>query len=299
MFNVDVTFKVPQLSITLIPKHLSRLINDRANYYELGGAKRRHHWKIWCKQVQRLLARKVNGSSLSETTAASSSSSSALYLLSSELEVEDNCDARSTKPTFRYDLIARGLVTVSLTLLIDDTIRVKNSKSGIVFLLWTNLQKQRIVSHMFINKYRIWTRYGGAGDYVAPTWTEKDLYLGPSFNELVDGHYTPVPIRFAGASLEDLKYELKDYTPYRISCKRSCQSWPCQTKLSRWQSQRASGLCNVLFARNHKARRCGNIASCKSSPCNVCELDDSVGIRKHCQCHGKSGMCLQDFFICI
>lgn len=144
-----------------------------------------------------------------------------------------------------------------------------------------------------INKYRIWTRYGGAGDYVTPTWTEKDLYLGPSFNELVDGHYTPVPIRFAGISLQDLKYELKDYTPCRVE--RSCHSWPCQMKLDRrTKSQRASGLCNVLFARNHNSRCCEHIASCKSSPCNVCELDDSVGIEKHCRCHGESSRACKD-----
>ncbi|XP_014476751.1 PREDICTED: uncharacterized protein LOC106745564 [Dinoponera quadriceps] len=212
----------------------ARFVNGRANYYELGGEKRRLHWKIWCEQVQRLLARKVNGSSLSETTAASSSSSSALYLLSSEIEVGDNCDARRTRPIFR-----------------------------------------------------IWTRYGGAGDYVTPTWTEKDLYLGPAYNELVNGHYTPVPIRFAGASLEDLKYELKEYTSHRVICEKSCRSWPCQKFGTRARSQRANGLCNVLFVRSHKARRCEHIASCKSSPCNVCELDDTVGIEKHCRCHSK------------
>lgn len=103
---------------------MSRFINGRANYYELGGVKRKLHWKIWCEQVQRLLARKLKGSSLSETTAASSSSSSALYLLSSEIEVEDNCDTRCTKPIFRCELVARELTCVSL---IDDTIRLTTS----------------------------------------------------------------------------------------------------------------------------------------------------------------------------
>ncbi|XP_029674770.1 uncharacterized protein LOC115242528 [Formica exsecta] len=187
----------------------ARFIDGRANYYELGGVRRRIFWRIWCEQVRRLLAYKMDGSSLSETTAASSSSSSTLYLLSSEIEVKNNRNAK--KPVFR-----------------------------------------------------IWTRYGGAGDFVTPTWTEKDLYLGSSFNELVNGHYTPVPVRFAGASLQDLMYELGDRTPRYVTCKKSCQSWPCQMKFdSQAKSQRSGGLCNVIFARNRCAHRHDRTASCK------------------------------------
>ncbi|XP_025265374.1 uncharacterized protein LOC112638239 [Camponotus floridanus] len=165
---------------------------------------------MWCEQVRRLLARKMDGSSLSETTAASSSSTSTLYLLSSEIEVKNNRDAK--KPVFR-----------------------------------------------------IWTRYGGAGDFIAPTWTDKDLYLGSSFNELINGHYTPVPVRFAGASLQDVMYELGDRTPYYVTCKKSCQSWPCQIKFGgQAKSQRSGGLCNVIFARNRSAHRHDCTASCKN-----------------------------------
>lgn len=136
---------------------------------------------------------------------------------------------------------------------------------------------------IFENKCRIWTRYGGAGDYVAPTWTEKDLYLGPAFNELINGNYTPVPIRFAGTSLEDLKYELGDRTSCYIAFGKSCHSWPCPSKCGHAKSQRTGGLCNVLYARNARnGRRCNYTTSCKSSSCNVCQLDNSVGINgKH------------------
>ncbi|KAG5318446.1 GEFE factor, partial [Acromyrmex heyeri] len=182
----------------------ARFIDGRVNYYELGGEQRRVSWKIWCEQVRRLLAHKTNGSSLSETTAASSSSSSALYLLSSEIEIKSNRDARCKRSIFR-----------------------------------------------------VWNHYGGAGDYVAPTWTEKNLYLGPRYNELMNGNYTPVPVRFAGASLEDLKYELEDRTPRYIACEKSCHSWPCQTKFDgRARFQRAGGLCNVLFARSRNVCHC-------------------------------------------
>lgn len=134
---------------------------------------------------------------------------------------------------------------------------------------------------------RIWRHYGGAGDYVTPTWTEKDLYLGPSFNELVNGHYAPVPVRFAGASLEDLKYELEDGTSRYIACKKSCHSWPCHTKFDgQAKLQRVGGLCNVLFARNCNRHCCAN---CKVSSCNIYQLEDNVGINilgKHDRCHG-------------
>ncbi|EGI65001.1 Ras guanine nucleotide exchange factor E [Acromyrmex echinatior] len=189
----------------------ARFIDSRVNYYELGGERRKVSWKIWCEQVQRLLAYKTNGSSLSETTAASSSSSSALYLLSSEIEIRSNRDARCKRSIFR-----------------------------------------------------VWNHYGGAGDYVAPTWTEKNLYLGPRYNELMNGNYTPVPVRFAGASLEDLRYELEDRTPRYIACEKSCHSWPCQTKFDgRARFQRAGGLCNVLFARSRNVCHCDYAASCK------------------------------------
>ncbi|XP_067203399.1 uncharacterized protein [Linepithema humile] len=223
----------------------ARFINGRANYYELGGVRRKFFWRIWCKRVQKLLESKMDGSSLSETTAASSSSSSALFLLSSEIEVTSNCNARGRKPIFR-----------------------------------------------------IWTHYGGAGDYVAPTWTEKDLYLGPSFNELVNGHYTPIPVRFAGASLEDLRYELEDRTSCYIACKKSCHSWPCHMKFDgQAKSQRVGGLCNVLFARNRNRRCCAN---CKVSSCNTCQLDDNVGINilgKHSRCHECQSMLAEKEFI--
>ncbi|KAL6426431.1 hypothetical protein ACFW04_009127 [Cataglyphis niger] len=163
----------------------------------------------------------MDGSSLSETTAASSSSSSTLYLVSSEIEVKNNHNAK--KPVFRYIYICR-----------------------------------------------IWTRYGGAGDFVTPTWTEKDLYLGSSFNELINGHYMPIPVRFAGASLQDIMHELGNRTPHYVTCKKSCQSWPCQMKFdSQAKSQRSGGLCNVIFARNRSAchdhtasfKKCQNIFS--------------------------------------
>lgn len=226
----------------------ARFIDGRANYYELGGAQRRVSWRIWCEQVRRLLTRKADGSSLSETTAASSSSSSTLYLLSSEIEVRSDRNAR---------------------------------------------RKRLIV--------RVWSHYGGAGDYITPTWTEKDLYLGPAYNELVNGRYTPVPVRFAGASLEELRYELEDRTSRYVAREKSCHSWPCQTRFGgRARLQRAGGLCNVLFARSPNVRRRDYVASCKSSPCNVCQLDNSVGINvlgKHSRCHERQNMCFEDDFV--
>nr|XP_034171686.1 uncharacterized protein LOC117600396 isoform X1 [Osmia lignaria] len=193
----------------------ARFIDGRTNYYELSGIQRRKSlWKRWCEEVDRLLAKKIDGSSLSETTAASSSSSSTLYILSSEIEIQRNTEKEGKKTV-----------------------------------------------------YRVWAHYGGAGDYVPPTWTQKDLYLGPSYDELANGQYTPIPVRFAGASLEDIKNELRDLSPNRAD--KFSRSWPtCQCSKDKRQN---GGLCDVLFIRDHN-RKYYNAkkfsVACQSCPCN-------------------------------
>lgn len=114
----------------------------------------------------------------------------------------------------------------------------------------------------------MWTHYGGAGDYVPPTWCQKDLYLGPSHDEIVFGQYAPVPIRFAGASLEDVKEELKDYSPKKIN--KSTHSWPTYQWPEK-RNQNVSGLCDVLFIREHNRKYFDTskfFATCQSCPCN-------------------------------
>ncbi|XP_076235750.1 uncharacterized protein LOC143180102 [Calliopsis andreniformis] len=191
-----------------------RFVDGRANYYELGGIQRRKlWWKKWCEQVESLAAKRIDGSSLSETTAASSSSSSTLYILSSEIEIWKEPREEGKKAVCR-----------------------------------------------------VWTHYGGAGDYVPPTWQDKDLYLGPSHDEIVYGKYAPVPVRFAGASLEDIKEELKDLSPSKVQ--KSTRSWPtCQCFDKR--NQNASGLCDVLFIREHNRKYLNTtkfFATCQSCP---------------------------------
>ncbi|XP_012263119.2 uncharacterized protein LOC105690129 [Athalia rosae] len=181
----------------------ARLIDGRANYYELGGMDRRGmFWTLWCERIQSIIADKGNGSSLSETTAASSSSASTLYLLSSEVEI-------------------------------DGEIR----KSG----------ERRSVC-------RIWAHYGGAGDgSLLPTWPRKDLFLGPSHDQLGYGYYAPVPVRFAGASLDDLiRDELKDYSSEKRHVKRGCYSWPVGRDFGQQGEnlRHSGGLCDVLFTRD-------------------------------------------------
>ncbi|XP_072746778.1 uncharacterized protein [Anoplolepis gracilipes] len=183
---------------------------------------------------------------------------------------------------------------------LSETTAASSSSSSTLYLLSSEIEVKKN-HNMKKPVYRIWTRYGGAGDFVAPTWTDKDLYLGSSFNELVNGHYTPVPVRFAGASLQDLMYELGDRTPCYVTCKKSCQSWPCQIKFdSQAKSQRSGGLCNVIFARNHGTHRHDCTASYKSTSCNICQLDDSVGINvsgKHSRCHELQNILSEEEFI--
>ncbi|XP_043288448.1 uncharacterized protein [Venturia canescens] len=81
----------------------------------------------------------------------------------------------------------------------------------------------------------IWTRYGGAGDGQACSWRRKDIYLGPSYEELSQNYYRPVPVRFAGATFEQISQELRDETPKNLVLggNRTCttngcsNSWPC------------------------------------------------------------------------
>lgn len=86
-----------------IIKYRFRFIDGRVNYYELGGIQRRNIlWKKWCEHVENLLASKMNGSSLSETTAASSSSSTTLYILSSEIEIRKNSKKNGKRAVCRW-----------------------------------------------------------------------------------------------------------------------------------------------------------------------------------------------------
>ncbi|XP_043491945.1 uncharacterized protein LOC122517557 [Polistes fuscatus] len=120
------------------------------------------------------------------------------------------------------------------------------------------------------NVYRIWAHYGGAGDNNRPTWLHKDLYLGPSYNELIFGYYKPIPVRFAGASLEQIKYTLTDHSP-NIIIKKPCQSWPeCRKNNNKYtrkpEHNDDNDLCDVLFIRDNKDRQI--LTSCNCSSCD-------------------------------
>ncbi|XP_035722699.1 uncharacterized protein LOC118441837 [Vespa mandarinia] len=116
------------------------------------------------------------------------------------------------------------------------------------------------------NVYRVWAHYGGAGDGIRPNWPHKDLYLGPSYNELMFGYYTPIPVRFAGASLEEIKYTLADHSLNKIANKKPCQSWPeCRNIKYRKKTQHDDDLCDVLFIRE-KDRQI--FTSCNCSSCD-------------------------------
>ncbi|KOC64947.1 Ras-specific guanine nucleotide-releasing factor RalGPS1 [Habropoda laboriosa] len=211
----------------------ARFIDGRINYFELGGIHRRNIlWKKWCEIVENLLVKRVDESSLSETTAASSSSSSTLYILSSEIEIQKDPKKEGEKAVCR-----------------------------------------------------IWTHYGGAGDYAPPTWRQRDLYLGPSHNELADGRYTPIPVRFAGASLENIKDELRDLSPSKAE--KGTRSWPTCHCLKERQKKNG-GLCDVLFIRDKHNRKYLNankfFATCQSCPCNHLQariFQDKVSDRRN------------------
>ncbi|KAI4501987.1 hypothetical protein M0802_002669 [Mischocyttarus mexicanus] len=204
-------------------KDLSRLIDGRIHYYELGGINRRElFWKIWCDQIRILLAKKTKSSSLSEASAASSSSTTTVYLLSSEIEIGNNFRGNKKRNVYSVE---SGLIT------------------------------------------------GGAGDSIRPTWPHKDLYLGSSYNELIFGYYTPIPVRFAGASLEEIKYTLTDHSP-NIIIKKPCQSWPeCCNKKYKKKIQHDDDLCDVLFIREEDRQI---LTSCNCSSCDHCKSQEKL-----------------------
>ncbi|XP_015118333.1 uncharacterized protein LOC107042000 [Diachasma alloeum] len=113
---------------------------------------------------------------------------------------------------------------------------------------------------------RLWTYYGG-GDGQSPAWPRKDIYLGPTYNELGHGLYAPVPVRFAGASFDDLQvqYELRpvSLTPLQ----KSNHSWPPPKSSNSKQRQKDKnvGLCDVLYVHRHPSphRHLGDYGNCK------------------------------------
>lgn len=110
---------------------------------------------------------------------------------------------------------------------------------------------------------RVWAHYGGAGDSLSPSWPQKDLFLGKSHAQMGYGYYAPVPVRFAGASLDDLKQELLDHSR---QAKRGCYSWPGGPNCPNGRNQQSGGLCDVLFTRD-------------KSLCDPCGVNFAEGIR--------------------
>ncbi|XP_076640661.1 uncharacterized protein LOC143352218 [Halictus rubicundus] len=214
--------------------NIVRFVDGRVQYYELGGIqKKKIFWSKWCEEVENVLVKRREGSSLSETTAASSSSTTTLYLLSSEIEIQK-----------------------------------KLRKKG----------KKAIC--------RVWAHYGGAGDYVPPTWPQKDLYLGPGHNDLTTCEYAPVPVRFAGASLVDVKDELKDLSPAKLD--KVSFSWPTCSCLDK--KNQYGGLCDVLFIRDHNRRYCNTkmlYTNCPSCPCQSVIVEDKLEKQNVWYKHGE------------
>ncbi|XP_014614036.1 PREDICTED: uncharacterized protein LOC106792265 [Polistes canadensis] len=162
---------------------------------------------------------------------------------------------------------------------LSETSVASSSSTTTVYFLSSEIE---IGNHLSVKKkrnvYRIWAHYGGgAGDNNRPTWLNKDLYLGPSYNELIFGYYTPIPVRFAGASLEEIKSTLTDHSP-NIIIKKPCQSWPeCRNNNNKYTKKLAEhnindDLCDVLFIRDNKDRQI--LTSCNCSSCDHCKSQE-------------------------
>lgn len=66
----------------------------------------------------------------------------------------------------------------------------------------------------------------------------------------MNGKYAPIPIRFAGASLEDIKTELEDFSPIKIE--KVTRSWPTCRCFK--EKHKNDVLCDVLFIRDHNRK---------------------------------------------
>ncbi|XP_057319108.1 uncharacterized protein LOC130663711 isoform X2 [Microplitis mediator] len=166
----------------------ARFIDGHINYYELSGMdKKKVYWNLWCKQVRILLSHKENASSLSEPTAASSTSVSTLYVSSS------SSSSLSSSSSSAHSPLDNRILRLGMD--------IKN------------------------NACQVWTHYGGAGDGHSPQWHKKDLYLGPSYNELSYGYYTPIMNKITETNFRNELNSSRD-----LILKTSNNSWPTKTK---------------------------------------------------------------------
>lgn len=95
--------------------------------------------------------------------------------------------------------------------------------------------------------HQVWVNYGGAGDGFTPTWPNKSLYLGPSYDELGDGTYVPNPVKVAGGSLDELRKELRDYSSLKSAKQRSSHSWPMSCNCPKSRDRRCKCPCKKLL----------------------------------------------------
>ncbi|KAG7206904.1 hypothetical protein KM043_000799 [Ampulex compressa] len=162
---------------------------------------------------------------------------------------------------------------------LSETTAASSSSSSTFYALSSGLDsRKRNADYGEDSVYRIWAHCGGAGDCLPRTWTRKDLYLGPTYEELTNGQYAPVPVRFAGASFEDVRRELKDYSPNVASVDKPCRSWPMYRVFASGNNLRNSGgPCDVLYFREHRySRTCDANTCCQNPSCVDCEFEASA-----------------------
>ncbi|XP_011306869.1 uncharacterized protein [Fopius arisanus] len=115
----------------------------------------------------------------------------------------------------------------------------------------------------------LWT-YNGESQDLPPSWPRKDIYLGPTYNELGHGLYAPIPVRFAGASFNDLQiqYELRPVSLVPPP-QKSNHSWPplkvSNTKL-KYQNHKNTDLCDVLYVHRQFAKPQKSLSSTSQVP---------------------------------
>ncbi|XP_066589653.1 uncharacterized protein [Prorops nasuta] len=153
------------------------------------------------------------------------------------------------------------------------------------YLVSSDTELDLRVKRNVMKRYRIWAHCGG-GDTALPKWPLKDVYLGPTYTQLQNGNYTPLPIRFAGGSLEEIQENLKERPVVKKMQSQANRSWPFPTNSQR---RSKSELCDVLYLKKNFKKR----ATCKCPGCvsklqvtwpeSYDDLESSVGsFRRTC-----------------
>lgn len=93
---------------------------------------------------------------------------------------------------------------------LSETTAASSSSTSTLYYLSSDVDQQ-MNGHGKIRKRcvcQLWTHYHGAdGDKRnRPSWIKKDIYMGPSFDELGPQYYIPIPMQISRMNVKHLRF---------------------------------------------------------------------------------------------